>query len=260
MVQQTLSHFKKNGRRRRIISDIAGLSFAFVVEKDGWEATVEMNQSVFAPPQNREICLVRVEPQARLPKRRINRIAKVEFGIAVVAPIVRRLATQEWGKAAAIHRIGNVEPEKTEDRWRDIDRFRRRVDFPTKARLQRRIADDERRVIGRVIIVHLAPGMMIAQHLAVIGHDDDKRIVKLAGFFEERDDPPEVLVDLTRQRQIDRAKLCDCLGRIFQTRQSDNLIFRPLLFQKRTIEWVGRGLGGTVPHGAMGGSRDRTLC
>ena len=74
-----------------------------------------------------------------------------------------------------------------------------------------RIADQQRDVPGGLVDMLLAPHVVIAQHLAVIGGDDDQCLVVLACFLEKIHDPPEVVIHLRGQPQIEGAQQLDIL-------------------------------------------------
>ena len=88
-----------------------------------------------------------------------------------------------------------------------------------------RMADDERHVEGLGAEALLAELPAVAQHLAVIGGDDDQRSIQRARRRQGIEDPAELPVDLAHQAQIDAADLGH--ERIGERRRAADLAAHP---------------------------------
>ena len=105
--------------------------------------------------------------------------------------------------------------------------------------------DDQRDAERSIKIVHLAPAMMIAKHLAMIrGHDNDSVLI-LTGCLEMGDDSPKMMVHLGCQRQIQRAHHRRVFRRRCQFGKAFDHMADPLEIHRRSVE----GMGGTTGSG-----------
>ena len=109
--------------------------------------------------------------------------------------------------AVALARDRQAQP--LQYRRHDIDRLGEAFHFPAASGIGggRRVAQDQRHLEGLVGIALLAQQPMVAQHLAMVGGDDDQRVVVEAPFLQPGDQPADLVIDLPHHAAIGRPEL-----------------------------------------------------
>src|SRR5277367_1509948 len=105
----------------------------------------------------------------------------VIFPMRGVAPKRRRLAFDEGREREAVALRGNRQPHRFAERRENIDILRERIDDRVAHRTAAWIAQDAGNVKRLLEEAEFFEKPMISQLLAVIGGDDDERVLPLAG-------------------------------------------------------------------------------
>ena len=233
---------------RRIASDIPILAILMMIKHDGREIAAELDQRVPVITKDGKIALVRPQTKRCLPDRRLHRVAKIQLGDGKAPPVIRLLAINQWRERPAIHRVRHRHAQKVQNGRRHINGFGGGGQMRSGNTASGH-PDHQRNAKRGIEIMHLAPGVMVAQHLAMIGGDDNDRVVVLAGGFEMGDDSAEMVINLTRQRQIQSPHHRRVFRRRLKVREALHHVTDRSEIHRRAVERMGGAIGISVTGG-----------
>ena len=242
MVHFERQHFLRVFEHARAVIRVLRLVDEFVrvvaqVEKQGRQRA-EVHVLVVLVADHRQAALVQGKAEMTL-QRIVAHVAKIALPEGFLAPAARHapgLQRRQQRKAVALTR--DFETEPVEHGRHEVDVFGEVVENPAAAGVGfvARVAHDQRDVVGLIVETELRHQPVIAELLAVIGGENDQRLLPVAAFFQHLEQAAEVIVDLADQAEIIDHVLLGLADRI---RRAKAAVVDEKLHQRMQMHLVG---------------------
>ena len=137
----------------------------------------------------------------------VEGVAEIIFVVQLAAPVGRFGVVDQWAQAASVTGARHLAAEPIDHRRHQVDAFGRRLLDP--AGLLRRVGvdDHQRNAETFVVVAELAGEVVVAKLLAVVGGEDDQRVLHLVGFLQMVEHAADLVVDLGNHAAIGGAHL-----------------------------------------------------
>jgi hypothetical protein len=119
--------------------------------------------------------------------------------------------SRQWAKQAVARQLTrHLESDKLHSGWQDVNKLRRAM--VNDAAWQTWTGDDERHPHAAFVQAELAHTPSIPEHLAVIGDEDDERVLGLANLLDLIQDLTDEVVDVSTQGIVSHGREPSLVG------------------------------------------------